>query len=280
VKPRIRTIKPEAFTDEKLWDLEEETGLPIFRGFVGLWCVADKRGRFEWRPRALKTHILPYWDGDFSRVLDACATRGLVVKYACDGREYGWIPSFEKHQVVNNREQESEIPAPPETREVTGTFTREARVPDASPTPLVQVQAEGKGREGKGEDPRVDDATSLSPVASRVAGLSAVKASAHTDGQPLYDWIRDATVKAYENPVIKTPAPRETRDPTWVGWRELESWVVTKARLLQRDERDTARHLIRCFMRSKRARQQGYPVKFLRENAAEYWCDELPAEVA
>ena len=110
---RIRSIKPEAHTDEALWDAETETGLPLFRAFTGLWCQADREGRFEWRPRPLKAAILPYWDGDFSRVLDALATRGLLVRYAFQGREYGVVANFLKHQYLNGKEPPSRLPAPP-----------------------------------------------------------------------------------------------------------------------------------------------------------------------
>lgn len=45
MRARIRTINPEAHTDEELWGLEQDTGLPIFRAFVGLWNYADCEGR-------------------------------------------------------------------------------------------------------------------------------------------------------------------------------------------------------------------------------------------
>ena len=163
MRGRIRTIKPEAFLDEELWDLEVETGLPIFRGFVGLWTQADREGRFEWRPRALKTAILPYWDGDFSRVLDACVTRGFLVRYASGGREYGVVKAFTRHQLINNREIESELPEPPDTSMLPDTSTRAPRVDDACPTRHVPARVEGKGREHI--DARVADAPlSLVPV--------------------------------------------------------------------------------------------------------------------
>lgn len=136
MRGRTRSIKPETFTDEDLWDLGVETGLPILQGFEGLWCYSDRAGRFEWRPRTLKPFILPYWDGDFSRVLDALSTRGFVVRYACGTREYGVVRNFRKHQTPNNRENASELPEPPEdsARVSHASSTREPRVSDASST--------------------------------------------------------------------------------------------------------------------------------------------------
>ena len=147
---RIRTVKPELFRHEELFECEVETNLPIRIAFAGLFTAADREGRFEWKPKTLKLDCLPHDEVDFSRVLDALTTRGFVVRYACNGREYGVIPSFTRHQVINNRETESHLPPPPAKPEESTPPTREPRVDDACATPLVQDQGEGKGREGKG----------------------------------------------------------------------------------------------------------------------------------
>jgi hypothetical protein len=145
---RIRTIKPEFFRHEALFEAERETGLPLRIAFAGLWTAADRAGRFRWAPRQLKLDCLPYDECDFSRVLDALTTRGFIVRYATEGKEYGHIPSWDQHQVINNREKPSDLPAPNETN----ALTREARVLDASPTPLKHFQGEGKGKEGEREE--------------------------------------------------------------------------------------------------------------------------------
>jgi len=144
---RIRTIKPEFFTHEGLFEAEQETKLPIRIAFAGLWCVADREGRFKWEPRRIGVQILPYDAIDFSRVLHALVTRGFIVKYRVNDAWFGWIPSFSKHQVVNNRESDSVLPDFVEnganTEEIDACATREARDDHAG-------QGEGKGREGKG----------------------------------------------------------------------------------------------------------------------------------
>ena len=145
---RIRTVKPEFFTHEGLFDAEKATKLPLRVAFVGLWCAADREGRFRWEPRRLGVQILPYDAVDFSRVLDALATRGFVVRYACQQGEIGWIPSFTRHQVINNRESDSSLPAPDEETLKTLALlrvkhacgTRGGRDGNAS-------EGEGKGRE-------------------------------------------------------------------------------------------------------------------------------------
>ena len=152
MRPRIRTIKPEFFQHEDLFDAERETGLPLRIAYAGLWCYADREGRFKWRPRTLCLGILPYDGHDFSRVLDALTTRGWVVHYASDGAEYGWLPSFIAHQVINNRERDSQIPDYGASTCTLIGSTREPRVRDACVYPLEPAQAEGKGREGKGTE--------------------------------------------------------------------------------------------------------------------------------
>ena len=148
---RIRTIKPGFFKHERLYDAELETALPLRLAFAGLWTVADREGRFAWRPRSLKTDVLPYDDVDFSRVLDALATRGFIVRYTVGDEAFAFIPNWAKHQVVNNREAGSTLPPPPETvEEFDASSTREPRDTETH----VQDQGEGKGREqeGKGKE--------------------------------------------------------------------------------------------------------------------------------
>ena len=117
---RIRTVKPALFRHEDLFEAEASTGLPIRLAYIGLFTVADREGRFKWRPREIKLDVLPYDDIDFSRVLDALLTRGFVRKYMVDGKEYGWIPSFTEHQAINGRESDSEIPSYNDADDVIG----------------------------------------------------------------------------------------------------------------------------------------------------------------
>lgn len=147
---RIRTIKPDFFRHAGLFDLEQETGLPVRLAFAGLWTAADREGRFRWQPRELKLDCLPHDAVDFSRVLDALATRGHIVKYRVGDAWFGHIPSWNQHQCVNNRESKSALPGPEEDPSQSTTSTREPRVNDACGTRLDHAPVEGKGREGKG----------------------------------------------------------------------------------------------------------------------------------
>ncbi len=145
---RIRTVKPEFFRHEGLQDLEAENpGMYPMLVFAGLWTACDKAGRFEWKPRTLKLDLLPFLPFDMAQTLALLESAGQVVRYEVDGREYGYIPSFEEHQRIAGKEAQApaKYPEPPaeQTGQVRGS-TREAPVKH----PGAQ---EGKGREEERE---------------------------------------------------------------------------------------------------------------------------------
>lgn len=129
---------------EGLFDLESQTDLPVRLAFAGIWTCCDREGRFKWRPRSLKAVILPYDNVDFSRVLDALASRGFICKYTIDTEDFGFVPSFLDHQIINNREKQSFIPKPPINIDIDASSTRESHGEHAA-------SGEGKGREGNKE---------------------------------------------------------------------------------------------------------------------------------
>jgi hypothetical protein len=218
--PRIRTIKPEFFSHEELFDAEKETGLPLRLAFAGLWTVCDREGRFKWRVRAIKSQVMPYDDIDFSRVLDALTTRGFVVKYACERVEYGWVPGFARHQVINNRETPSVLPEPLDMPQ----NTDDSRVDDASGTRASRVghapSGEGKGREGKGKEGVPDSDEPNPPLASQKTS----RAKPTADLPPIegvdpghwQDWIA-ARRKKNAGPITASVVTILTREATRAG---------------------------------------------------------------
>lgn len=149
---RIRTIKPSFFRHETLFEAERSTGLPLRLAFAGLWTAADREGRFRWQPRVIKLDVLPFDEVDFSRVLDALTTRGFIVRYTVGAEEFGCIPSWPRHQTINNRESASTLPQPPEsTGKPDPSPTRGPRVSDMHERALVEGEREQEG-EGKGTD--------------------------------------------------------------------------------------------------------------------------------
>lgn len=145
---RIRTIKPSFFAHFELYQAEIETGLPLRIAYAGLWTMTDRKGRFKWSAPELKLGCLPYDNIEFQRVLDALESRGFIVKYCDNERDFGWIPSFLDHQMINNKEMDSVLPEPNENN----ILTREGRVIYMTQSRLNLEQGEGKGREGKGRE--------------------------------------------------------------------------------------------------------------------------------
>jgi hypothetical protein len=134
---RIRTIKPEFFTSEDIVSMS-----PLARLFyVSLWCEADRCGRLEWRPGTLKMRYFPGDACSIEALGEELKARGLIRFYSIDGKSFADIPTFNEHQVINNREADSTLPAFP----VDACMTRESG-----------VKAEGKegreGKEGKGRE--------------------------------------------------------------------------------------------------------------------------------
>lgn len=131
---RIRTIKPEFFTDEDIAALP-----PLCRiAFQGMWCQADKAGRLEDRPARLKIQVLPYDDVDMEDVLSTLAEHRFIVRYEHAGRRLIQVRTFGKHQCPNKKEPESIIPAPSE------------HSADTIPSDEGTCGREGKGTEGNG----------------------------------------------------------------------------------------------------------------------------------
>lgn len=137
---RIRSIKPDFFRHEGLYNAERAAKLPLRLAFAGLWTAADREGRFRWAPRQLKLDCLPYDDNvNFESVLEALAQCGFIRKYEVEGMAYGYIPSWHEHQVINQREAQSKLPVPSDASMCVHS------------TEQVQTHGEGKGKEGEGK---------------------------------------------------------------------------------------------------------------------------------
>lgn len=104
---RIRSIKPETFTDSDLGELP-----PLHRWlYVGMWGHADCEGKLLDKPRELRVKILPYDDGaDADAMLWDLAEAGFLIRYECGGVRYLIIPSLPKHQKFHRDEKPKGYP--------------------------------------------------------------------------------------------------------------------------------------------------------------------------
>jgi len=101
---RSRNIKPGFFINESLSEVDCATRLL----FIGIWCFADREGRFEWKPKKIHAAIFPY-DHDFDIEKMLCNLMSLHLITCQD--KVGYIPRFREHQHPHPHEAKSKLPA-------------------------------------------------------------------------------------------------------------------------------------------------------------------------
>lgn len=108
---RTRSIKPAFFDNETLGDLPPLTRLL----FIGLWCIADREGRLEDKPRRIKKILLGYDDIDAEgtdSMLQSLHDSGFICRYSMGEERYIEVVNFTKHQNPHVKEKASVIPPP------------------------------------------------------------------------------------------------------------------------------------------------------------------------
>ncbi len=138
---RIRTIKPDFWTDEKIVELS-----PLARLlFIGLWNFADDDGRMPYSPTRIKLQILPADAAEISELLGEIRGKSLIDVYTVDSQEYLHICQFTRHQKIDKRTP-SKHPNPPIYSEF----------PRLSPTSPDGREGNGREEEGKKDIPPPD----------------------------------------------------------------------------------------------------------------------------
>ncbi len=105
---RSRNIKPGFFKNDMLGELS-----PLARIlFAGLWCLADREGRLEDRPKRIKADVLPYDECSTENLLDDLVAAGLIIRYEANGNRFIQVITFLEHQNPHRGEAPSIIPSP------------------------------------------------------------------------------------------------------------------------------------------------------------------------
>lgn len=150
---RIRTVKPEFFTNDKLSSLPAE--MHLFA--AGLLCQSDDEGYFLANPTLLQAAILPLRDYSVSAhgILNELSRIEFIrLGEGVDGRAYGHIINFLEHQVVNR-------PKPSKIKDLPIKWERLAVADSASVTDHGVISGEsvidhgsitGERKEGKGKE--------------------------------------------------------------------------------------------------------------------------------
>lgn len=148
---RIRTIKPDFWTDEKIVELSFEARL----FFIGSWNFADDNGNLQRSAKKLKMQIFPADAIDCEPLIQSLMAHGLFREYEVNGETFIHIKGFKAHQVIN-RPSKTGLP-----------------VPESGSTPTTLTDdslTEGKGREGKGREEEVNLRHSNDGGSTRVSG--------------------------------------------------------------------------------------------------------------
>ena len=135
---RIRTIKPDFWRDESLASVSPEAALLA----IGLLNHADDEGYFNAHPKLIESDIFPLRElsNTITVMIDELHRIGYIELYkGQDGKRYGHICNFSKHQVINKKNP-SKIKAL-------------CQILDDSVTTTVVLQV---GMEGKGKGKEVE----------------------------------------------------------------------------------------------------------------------------
>ena len=95
--PRIRTIKPEFWTD----DTVTECSLSARLLFIGMWNFADDAGNLDRSARQIKARVFPVDNIDCEPLIRELLTHGLLTEYSVNEKKYLHIPGFTEHQIIN-----------------------------------------------------------------------------------------------------------------------------------------------------------------------------------
>jgi hypothetical protein len=139
--PRIRTIKPDAFTSDSL-----STVSVLARWtFAGLWTYCDDDGRARNDVRLIKAALFPIDNATslakVTNALNELVDIGAVCLYSAAGRDYLHCPKWGEHQRVSHPTA-SKIPACPE---------HSGENPEDYMNPPETLRPERKGKEqGRG----------------------------------------------------------------------------------------------------------------------------------
>jgi hypothetical protein len=105
---RARNIKPAFFKNEELAELISEFRLL----FIGIWCLADREGRLENRPKRIKAELFPYDDVNVQEGIIQLVARGFILVYEYENQSFIQIINWSKHQNPHHKEIPSVISPP------------------------------------------------------------------------------------------------------------------------------------------------------------------------
>ena len=205
---RIRTIKPEFWRDENLSFLSPEAALLA----IGLLNHADDEGYFNANPKLVESDVFPLRElqKTTASLLDDLHKIGYIEMYCgSDGKKYGHIVNFEKHQVISKKNKSKIKPL---LSEGCPAKTIPVVVRESSSTALVEVQV-GTGNREQGKE--VEKEGSRKPNALRFDVIEHLVGEGVRQ-QIALDWV--AVRKTKKAAVTKTAIDGIKREASKAGY--------------------------------------------------------------
>jgi hypothetical protein len=151
---RSRNIKPGFFKNELLAECSPWARLL----FIGLWCMADRAGRLEDRPKRIKAELFAFESFPVSPLLDELQSLGFITRYTVDDGDFIQVVNFSKHQNPHYKERASVLPAPGPGFDSQSSDDKPGALPpddDASDSvPIHKPSVEGSHVDDGDENPR------------------------------------------------------------------------------------------------------------------------------
>ena len=146
-------MHPGFFTDERL----VSTSIEARMLFLGLGVEADDKGIFEWKPITLKMRLFPVDNIEIAALLYELEQAEVIQSYEIDGRKYGAIRNFRRHQ--RPKTPNDIHPITPDIGNYVGLPTTISEAPGVKPPPFPQKgekspQMEDGGGKRKEEKPK------------------------------------------------------------------------------------------------------------------------------
>jgi uncharacterized phage protein (TIGR02220 family) len=112
---RIRTYKPEFFTDEKTGRL-----MPVGKcALLAMMSHADDEGLIRCTPEYIKSIAFPYnpiTDEEVEAEIVRMEEASLIYRYTRNGQRYAWIVKFRKHQRIDKPQAPTNPPPNPKNK--------------------------------------------------------------------------------------------------------------------------------------------------------------------
>jgi DnaD/phage-associated family protein len=142
---RIRTIKPEFWSDAKIGKLPPPARLL----YIGTWNIADDDGILLWTPQYIKAQLFMYDQKitirQIKRWMDNIASLNFITVYTdADGNSYGFIQHMRIHQRIDK-------PKPTTHPHILEAILKEKSTISSRHVDDDSATGGGKGREGEGE---------------------------------------------------------------------------------------------------------------------------------